>query len=100
MAKIIFRTRDGEIETSARSGDSLLAVANKAGVKLFGGCAGAGVCGTCHVVIDQSFAPKLGEVSSSELDVLEILPHRQDGSRLACQVVVTDDLDEMVVVIP
>jgi 2Fe-2S ferredoxin len=100
MANIVFMTREGEVAVNAVNGISLLEAANRAGVRLFGGCSGAGVCGTCHVVIDSMCMRRIGEASPSELDIIEIMPNRQVGSRLACQVTVTDDLDGAIVTVP
>ncbi|MDR1289536.1 MAG: 2Fe-2S iron-sulfur cluster binding domain-containing protein [Holosporales bacterium] len=100
MPKIIFRTSGGEVEVDALVGDTLLEVAQKNGVSLFGGCSGAGVCGTCHVLIPPEFLQKLNEPSDHEADLLEVLPMSKENSRLACQVVVTDELDGLIVNIP
>ncbi len=100
MAKIIFRTNKGDTIVEAENGESLLEVANKAGVELFGGCGGAGVCGSCHVYIDPEFFSKLEEASFNEQDLLDIVPNGKFNSRLACQVKVSDALDGMTVIIP
>lgn len=100
MAKITFKVGNEETIVEAINGETLLEAANRSGVKLFGGCSGAGVCGTCHVFIDPKFVEKLNEASSEELDLLEILPNGKMNSRLACQVVISDDFDGLVVTIP
>lgn len=100
MAKVIFKVGAEETVVEANNGETLLEAANRSGVKLFGGCAGAGVCGTCHVFINPEFIEKLNEASLEELDLLEILPNGKINSRLACQVIVSDDLDGLVVTIP
>ena len=100
MAKITFETGGQKITVDAINGDTLLEVAHKNDIELFGGCDGAGVCGTCHVFIDPDYIKKLNEQSMEEADLLEILPNGKVNSRLACQVIVTDDLDGMTVIIP
>ncbi|MDR0640225.1 MAG: 2Fe-2S iron-sulfur cluster binding domain-containing protein [Holosporales bacterium] len=100
MVRIIFKTSAGESEIEANVGETILGAANRCGVKLFGGCSGAGVCGTCHVLIDPSFLDKAGEPSDHEADLVGVLPKSAPNSRLACQVVITEALDGMTVTIP
>ncbi|MDR0744659.1 MAG: 2Fe-2S iron-sulfur cluster binding domain-containing protein [Holosporales bacterium] len=100
MAKIIFKSESSETIVEATNGETLLEVANNNNIKLFGGCCGAGVCGTCQVFIDNNFINKLNEKTPEELDLLDVLPNGNHNSRLACQVIISDELDGMVVVIP
>lgn len=100
MPKIIFKSENKEIVVDAVVGETLLETANKADVPLFGGCGGAGVCGTCHVFIDQEYLKKLNEPALEELDLIEVLPNGNSNSRLACQIVITEELDRMIVTIP
>ena len=103
MIKIIFRTADADIEVLATVGETLLEVAQKNNIKLFGGCDGAGVCGTCHVHIDSEFwaiMNNFAEPSEDELDMLDVVQQSCETSRLACQVVVRAEFDGMVVSLP
>ncbi len=100
MIKIIFKSQDTEQTVEANTGDTLLETAKKNGIRLFGGCDGAGVCGTCHVYVDQHYVSKLNEANLEETDLLEVLPNSKSNSRLACQIVITEDLDGMTVIIP
>ncbi len=100
MPKIIFEKDGVETIVEAQIGESLLEAASRSGVKLFGGCGGAGVCGTCHVYIDESFLDKINEPENDELDLLDVLPNAKPNSRLGCQVIVSDSCDGMRVVIP
>ncbi|MDR0942721.1 MAG: 2Fe-2S iron-sulfur cluster binding domain-containing protein [Holosporales bacterium] len=100
MTAIIFKKGEEETKVEAENGKTLLEVAHEAGVKLFGGCGGAGVCGTCRVFVDPLFVEKLQEASPEEADLLDILSNGQLNSRLACQIVVTDELDGLTVTLP
>ncbi len=100
MAKIIFRSNGVDTAVDAKNGETLLEVATKAGVELFGGCGGAGVCGSCHVYISNEHLPKLNDATFEEQDLLEALPNGKVNSRLACQVVISDECDGMVVELP
>ena len=100
MPKIIFIKDGVETVVDAQIGENLLEAANRSGVKLFGGCGGAGVCGTCHVYIDESYMNKINEAEGEELDLLDVLQNSKPNSRLGCQVIVSEDCDGMKVVIP
>jgi len=100
MAKITFKIGNESKTVDANIGETLLEVAKNNDVKLFGGCDGAGVCGTCHVYIDPDFMEKINKASMDEEDLLEILPNGKITSRLACQVIVSEELSGLVVTIP
>jgi 2Fe-2S ferredoxin len=55
-------------------------------------CEGNGVCGKCHVVIDEEHYDKL-EISNFELDTLEKQLNVTPLSRLACQIKIDEKLD-------
>lgn len=100
MIKIIFKIDNEETEVEAIEGDSILETAEKNGIKIFGACGGAGVCGSCHVLIDQEYLSKLEPAGLNEEDLLEVLPNSQSNSRLACQVKVTNAMNGMRVTVP
>lgn len=58
-------------------------------------CGGGMSCGTCHVVVNPEWVPFLPSPCGEELEVLTDLEHYQSGSRLACQVRLTETLDGM-----
>jgi 2Fe-2S ferredoxin len=62
-------------------------------------CGGCCSCATCHVHIDPAFADKIAPVSEDESDLLDSSDHRDDYSRLSCQVPVTEALEGMRVTI-
>jgi 2Fe-2S ferredoxin len=101
MPKIVFKKGANFTEVDASVGETLLSAAARSGVSLFGGCAGAGVCGTCLVLIEDAFADKLNDLSDDELDLLDaIVTPGECCYRLACQVTISSELDGMVVTIP
>jgi ferredoxin len=63
-------------------------------------CGGMCSCGTCHVYVDEPFRGLLPDPEMEEEDLLEFIDDRQDGSRLSCQLVLTDELDGLVVRVP
>ena len=55
-------------------------------------CGGVCSCATCHVHVDYEFAAMLPEMSEDENDLLDSSSHRDERSRLACQIRLTDAL--------
>lgn len=61
-------------------------------------CGGAAMCSTCHVYADDDRLPPMDEIEDEMLD--STASPRENGSRLACQIDVTDDLDGLVLRLP
>lgn len=70
---------------------SLLDIALANGVQIEHACGGAGVCGTCHVIVEAGME-NLSEADDDEMDVVEQVPSGGLHSRLACQAVVKGDV--------
>jgi 2Fe-2S ferredoxin len=100
LAQIIFKKNEIETVAEMVEGTTLLDLAKQNNVKLLGGCDGAGVCGTCHVYIDQEHFEVLEVADEGEQELLELLPNAKPNSRLACQIVLDSRMDGMVVTIP
>ena len=62
-------------------------------------CGGCCSCATCHVHIDPAFMDKLPKLSEDENDLLDSSDHRNEFSRLSCQVPITDALEGLRVTI-
>jgi 2Fe-2S ferredoxin len=62
-------------------------------------CGGCCSCATCHVHVDPAFKDKLPEMSEDEDDLLDSSDHRDDTSRLSCQLPFTAELDGLKVTI-
>jgi 2Fe-2S ferredoxin len=68
---------------------------------IVGECGGFCSCATCHVYIDDAWIAKLPAMSEHEDEMLEgTVSDRLPGSRLSCQVQVTEELDGIVVRTP
>jgi 2Fe-2S ferredoxin len=65
-----------------------------------GDCGGAGACGTCHVYVSQEWFEKLPPVRELERATLNLAVEPRSNSRLACQIVLTPELDGLVVETP
>ena len=62
-------------------------------------CGGCCSCATCHVHVDPAFTDKLPPMSEDEDDLLDSSDHRDETSRLSCQVPFTAELDGLKVTI-
>ena len=103
VPKVIYVADSGEERViDATAGDSVMSTAVKNGVTgIIGECGGNASCATCHVWVREEFLPLLGEIGEAEEDLLDMgVTDRRSGSRLSCQVPVTEDLDGLIVDIP
>lgn len=69
---------------------------------IVGECGGGLSCATCHCYVDDAWADKVGTpTSQDEVDLLEgVSADRKPTSRLSCQIVMSADLDGLVVHLP
>jgi len=91
-------TLDKEVE--AEPGQRLLDVAWAARQPLEGACEGVMACSTCHVIVDAEDFAKLPPASEEEEDLLDLASHASRTSRLACQIILTGDMESLSVRIP
>ena len=85
---------------AAPTGRTLMEVIRDNGFdELLALCGGCCSCATCHVHIDPAFMDKLSSMSEDESDLLDSSDHRNEFSRLSCQVPVTDALEGLRVTI-
>jgi 2Fe-2S ferredoxin len=63
-------------------------------------CGGACACATCHVYVDPAWADKTGTRNAMEESMLDFADNVEAGSRLSCQIKVTDELEGLVVRMP
>jgi 2Fe-2S ferredoxin len=101
MPKLVVVTREGdESVLEAEAGLSVMEVIRDAGIdELLALCGGCCSCATCHVFVDPAFGGVLPEMSDDENDLLDSSDHRDERSRLSCQLVMSDDLDGLTVTI-
>ena len=101
MPKITFIENGAEKIIDAPLGISLLEVAHKNGIGLEGACEGSLACSTCHViVVEEAYFDNLPEPTEDEEDMLDLAFGLTHTSRLGCQIMVTEDLDGLVVKLP
>lgn len=101
MLKITVTDRSGaEREIDATVGLSVMENIRDAGVEdLLALCGGCCSCATCHVLVDDGWLAATGEAGDDENDVLDGSDHRAAGSRLSCQIEMTDRLNGLRVTI-
>ena len=57
-------------------------------------------CSTCHLIVDMEWYDKLKPASEEEYDMLDLAYGLTRTSRLGCQIILTKDLDGLVVRLP
>lgn len=102
MTLVRFFRADGTLdkEVEAASGQRLLDVAWAAREPLEGACEGVMACSTCHVIVDAEDFAKLPEATEEEEDLLDLAAHATRTSRLACQILLTEEMESLDVRIP
>ena len=63
-------------------------------------CGGGMACATCHVYVQENWFSNLSNKSDGEEDMIDMAFEPKKNSRLSCQIVVSDELDGLVVNIP
>mgnify|MGYP003582316808 CR=1 FL=1 len=101
MPKLTVVTREGQETTvEAENGLSVMEVIRDAGFdELLALCGGCCSCATCHVYVDDELAGTLAPMGEDENDLLDSSDHRNESSRLSCQLKISDALDGLRVTI-
>ena len=63
-------------------------------------CGGSMACATCHVYVDDKWFDKIPKAEDAEIDMIDMAFEPKKNSRLSCQLIVTDELDGLVVTTP
>ena len=63
-------------------------------------CGGGMACATCHVYVKEEWLDKIPNKEDGEEDMLDMAFEPKQNSRLSCQLVVSDELDGLIVNIP
>lgn len=103
MPTIHFVLPDGSTrDLPASAGDSVMQVATGAGLRgIVGECGGSAMCATCHVYVDDHWVDRLPAPLPNECEMLECTAsERLAGSRLSCQIRMSDALDGIVLRLP
>jgi 2Fe-2S ferredoxin len=102
MPKVTFIDSAGVARTvEAEAGSTVMETALRNGIpEIEAECGGACACATCHVYVADEWRGKTGEASPMEQDMLDFAYDVRPGSRLSCQIKITDELDGLVVTTP
>ena len=63
-------------------------------------CGGGMSCATCHVYVKENWFDKIPKKEDGEDDMLDMAFEPSKFSRLSCQIVVSDELEGLVVNVP
>jgi ferredoxin, 2Fe-2S len=102
MPQVTFIAFNGAPHTvDAPVGTNLMRAATDNNVPgIDGDCGGNCACATCHVFVDAAWEAWAGARTAIEDDMLNFAPELRSNSRLACQIIVTEALDGLVVSMP
>jgi 2Fe-2S ferredoxin len=88
-------------EHTVKSGESIMdcALDNRVdGIKAQ--CGGGANCSTCHCYVESPWSEQLPACTEDENDLLAFVWQRKPNSRLACQLIISDKLDGILVRLP
>ena len=63
-------------------------------------CGGGMACATCHVYVKEDWLDKIPKKEDGEEDMLDMAYEPKKNSRLSCQLIVSDELDGLIVSTP
>ncbi len=63
-------------------------------------CGGSMACATCHVYVKEEWFNKLPKKEDGEEDMLDMAFEPKKNSRLSCQLMISDQIDGLVVNLP
>ena len=63
-------------------------------------CGGSMACATCHVYVEEKWLNKIPEAEEAEVDMIDMAIEPKKNSRLSCQLIVSDELDGIIVTTP
>ena len=102
MSKITYNTHDNKIHTvDVQNGLTVMEGAVQNDIPgIDADCGGGMACATCHVYVNEEWLDKLPAKEDGEEDMLDMAYEPNKFSRLSCQIIVSDELDGLVVSIP
>ena len=102
MAKITYITHDNQNHTiEVQNGLSVMEGAIQNDIPgIDADCGGGMACATCHVYVKEEWFDKITAKEDGEEDMLDMAFEPKKNSRLSCQIIVSDELDGLIVNIP
>ena len=102
MSKITFKNNDGNSKTiDVENGLSVMEGAIQNDIPgIDADCGGSMACATCHVYVEENWFNKLTKAEDAEVDMIDMAYEPKKNSRLSCQLIVSDELDGLIVTTP
>ena len=102
MPKITYISEDNKINTvEVQNGLTVMEGAIQNDIPgIDADCGGGMSCATCHVYVDENWLDKLPQKEDGEEDMLDMAFEPKKNSRLSCQLIVSDELDGLIVNTP
>jgi len=102
MAKIIYIESNNKLHTiDVQNGLTVMEGAVQNNIPgIDADCGGSMACATCHVYVKEEWFDKLPKKEDGEEDMLDMAFEPKKNSRLSCQLIVSDELDGLIVSIP
>ena len=102
MPKIIFKDNQGNSKTlEVENGLSVMEGAIQNDIPgIDADCGGSMACATCHVYVEEKWFDKLLKAEDAEVDMIDMAYEPKKNSRLSCQLIITDELDGLIVTTP
>ena len=102
MPKITYIEHDGKTDSiEVASGLSVMEGAVQNNIPgIDADCGGSMACATCHVYVKEEWFNKLPKKEDGEEDMLDMAFEPKKNSRLSCQLMVSDQIDGLVVNLP
>ena len=63
-------------------------------------CGGGMACATCHVYVEEKWLDKVPKAEEAEVDMIDMAFEPKKNSRLSCQILVSEELDGLIVTTP
>ena len=102
MSKIIYIEHNGKANTiNVPNGLSVMEGAIQNNIPgIDADCGGSMACATCQVYVDEKWINKLKKKEEGEEDMLDMAFQPNKYSRLSCQILVSEELDGLIVRMP
>ena len=102
MTKITYITHEDQKQTvEVQNGLSVMEGAVQNDIPgIDADCGGGMACATCHVYVNENWFDKITPKEDGEEDMLDMAFEPKKNSRLSCQIIVSDELDGLIINIP
>ena len=102
MAKITYQDSKGALKTiEVDNGLSVMEGAIQNDIPgIDADCGGSMACATCHVYVDEKWFDKIPKAEDAEVDMIDMAFEPKKNSRLSCQLIVSDELEGLIVTTP